>query len=424
MRAAAALVLVSLVVGLIPGHTFGQSIAIQKDQAFEAQTVLLPYGFYNENLKLGLGAAFVTNGWLQKQMALITTGFVTTNGSRSTFLLGRDTAIPVLDRLFLDSRVSFGYFDEFESYVDGNPDFPNERAGSNDSHEDNFVRTEGNDNYVQLTFKYLLPIGHGRNTIINTYIVDQGLLHDGSTRSGRWNPLQSGRSYVEIEPFIRKQDLDGKTVDSELETNGIRFALRYDNTDFSTNPSQGSSQEIAITRDWGKLGSTAPWTVVEAEHSQYFSLPTWRGLRQAVLALNVWTANALTWDSGTTRPHRPPLFSGASLGGLFRMRGYPEARFHDQAAVYYAAELRLIPTWNPIGRGSRLDWLDIAWIQLVPFVEVGRVARAWNLSELHSDMKLDVGVGFRALVKGLVVRVDIAASEEEVGVQMMVGHPF
>ena len=88
--------LVSLVVGLTPGHTFGQSIAIRKDQAFEAQTVLLPYGFYNENLKLGLGAAFVTNGWLQKQMALIATGFVTTNGSRSTFLLGRDTAIPVL----------------------------------------------------------------------------------------------------------------------------------------------------------------------------------------------------------------------------------------------------------------------------------------------------------------------------------------
>ena len=39
-------------------------------------------------------------------------------------------------------------------------------------------------------------------------------------------------------------------------------------------------------------------------------------------------------------------------------------------------------------------------------------------------MKWNVGVGFRALVKGLVVRVDIAASEEEVGVQMIVGHPF
>ncbi len=145
--------LASLAAGLIPGLAWGQSIAIAKDQAFEAQTVLLPYGFYNENLKLGVGAAFVTNGWLQEQMALIATGFVTTNGSRSTFLFGRDTAVPGLDRLFLDSRLSFGYFDEFKSYIDGNPDFPNERAGSNDSHEDNFVRTQGDDNYVQLTFK-------------------------------------------------------------------------------------------------------------------------------------------------------------------------------------------------------------------------------------------------------------------------------
>ncbi len=424
MRAAAALVLATLGVGLIAGRAWSQSIAIEKDGTFEAQTVLLPYAFYNENLKLGVGAALVTNGWLQEQMALIAAGFVTTNGSRSAFLLGRDTAFPVLDRLFLDSRLSFGSFDEFESYVDGNPDFPNERAGSNDSHEDNFVRTQGDDNYVQLTFKYLLPIGHGRDTTINTYVVEEGLLRDGATRSGRWNPLKSGRSYVEIEPFFRKQDLDGDEGDAELETNGIRFALRYDNTDFSTNPSQGTSQEIAVTRDWGKLGSSAPWTVIEAEHSQYFSLPTRPGLRQAVLALNAWTANALTWNSGTTTPHRPPLYAGATLGGLFRMRGYPEARFHDQAAIYYTAELRLIPTWNPIGRGSRLDWLDIAWLQLVPFVEIGRVARAWNLSELHSDMKWDVGVGFRALVKGLVVRVDLAASEEEVGVQMMVGHPF
>ena len=121
VRAAAALVLATLVGGLIPGLAWGQSIATAKDQPFEAQTVLLPYGFYNENLKLGVGAAFVTNGWLQEQMALIATGFVTTNGSRSTFLFGRDTAVPGLDRLFLDSRLSFGYFDEFESYIDGNP---------------------------------------------------------------------------------------------------------------------------------------------------------------------------------------------------------------------------------------------------------------------------------------------------------------
>ncbi len=143
-----------------------------------------------------------------------------------------------------------------------------------------------------------------------------------------------------------------------------------------------------------------------------------------MLALNFWTSNVLTWDSGTETPHRPPLFAGSTLGGLYRLRGYPEARFHDQAAIYYAAELRLTPSRNPIGPGSRLDWLEVAWLQLVPFVEVGRVASAWQLSELHSDVKWDVGLGLRAMVKGLVIRIDTAISDEEVGLQMMVGHPF
>ncbi len=40
------------------------------------------------------------------------------------------------------------------------------------------------------------------------------------------------------------------------------------------------------------------------------------------------------------------------------------------------------------------------------------------------DMKWDAGVGFRAMAKGQIIRVDIAFSEEEVGLQMMVGHPF
>jgi hypothetical protein len=29
------------------------------------------------------------------------------------------------------------------------------------------------------------------------------------------------------------------------------------------------------------------------------------------------------------------------------MRGYPFARFSDKAAIYYGAEYRVIPRWNP-----------------------------------------------------------------------------
>jgi hypothetical protein len=60
----------------------------------------------------------------------------------------------------------------------------------------------------------------------------------------------------------------------------------------------------------------------------------------------------------------------------------------------------------------------------VPFVELGRVAPNWDVSTLHEEMQWDVGVGLRAWAKGLVVRIDVAASEEDVGVQMMVGQPF
>jgi hypothetical protein len=39
-------------------------------------------------------------------------------------------------------------------------------------------------------------------------------------------------------------------------------------------------------------------------------------------------------------------------------------------------------------------------------------------------MKWDAGVGLRAMVKGLVVRLDLAGSREGTSIQMMVGQPF
>jgi hypothetical protein len=70
------------------------------------------------------------------------------------------------------------------------------------------------------------------------------------------------------------------------------------------------------------------------------------------------------------------------------------------------------------------EQLGVDWIQLVPFAELGRVAPSWDLGELHSSMKWDLGFGLRALAKGLLVRLDLAGSPEGVGVQMMVDHPF
>jgi hypothetical protein len=107
------------------------------------------------------------------------------------------------------------------------------------------------------------------------------------------------------------------------------------------------------------------------------------------------------------------------------MRCYPSQRFNDKAAVYYAAELRLIPDWSPF---DQWQWVQkhvgIQWLQFVPFVEIGRVAPERSFNELHSDMKWCAGLGIRGWAKGIVARIDTAFSEEGLGIQMMISRPF
>ncbi len=398
------------------GLAHGQGGTVDPRDETQVERFLIPYAFYNDYFDLAGGAAFAVLGYPQRQMALVGTVVVGSNGSASGYLLGRDVQIPVGERLFLDFNLWLGTFEKLEIYANGNPDFPDEDAGSNDSDKDNFIEGDGDDYTAEFVFKYLLPMGHAREQIIGTYVLDRGLLASGATGAESWNPLKSGRTYLEVKPFYRRQSVDGDFIDEVQKTNGVELAISHDNTDFPANPSVGSSKRIAITRDWGWNDSSARWTAAEGRFSKYFSLGPTEKLRQRVVALNMWTVNALSGE--------PPSFAGAALGGLFRMRGFPPARFNDQAGICYAAELRLTPDWNPFETVSFLESLEIDWLQVVPFVEIGRVAAAWNLEELHSDMKWDAGIGLRLMAKRLVGRADMAVSEEGFGVQMMVGHPF
>jgi hypothetical protein len=85
----------------------------------------------------------------------------------------------------------------------------------------------------------------------------------------------------------------------------------------------------------------------------------------------------------------------------------------------------MIPEWNPFKNWPSLQqYIGVQWVQLVPFVEAGRVAPSWNSKELNSAMKWDAGVGFRAMAKRMVVRIDLAGSSEGASVVMMVEQPF
>jgi hypothetical protein len=115
---------------------------------------------------------------------------------------------------------------------------------------------------------------------------------------------------------------------------------------------------------------------------------------------------------------------GAKLGGIYRLRAYPDVRFNDKAAIYYSAEYRFMPHANPLGDVSLLRRFDIKWWQFVGFVEFGRVAPAWNVRTLHTHMQHSLGIGVRAMALRSIVRLDAAFSDESWQIYAMVGHPF
>ena len=356
-----------------PSPSVGQDIFVGPDGKFEEQTLSVPYAFYNESFGAAVAYAYGKVGYPQKQSAILGTVMAGSKGSIMGFLIGRNLRLPWSDRLFLDPIAQIGYFKDADSYTDGNPDFPAERAGSNGSDEDNYIEGDGWDNFFRLRFKYLLPIGHGQDSIINTYVIDRGLLKSGATGGSSWSPLISGRTYFELLPFYRWQEIKGDDEDIDVKTNGLELSLFRDNRDFVPNPSKGSALRVDVTRDFGWFNSSDSWTVVQTEFDKYFSLGPSETFRQRVIAFDFWTAYSPTWEVEGVRDgqeiisNRPPAYAGATLGGIWRMRAFPSQRFSDKASIYYALEYRMIPKWNPFNNWPWLQkYIGIEWLQFAP----------------------------------------------------------
>ena len=266
----------------------------------------------------------------------------TTNSSAAAFLAISDYQLPFLKRGFIDFKGSVAHYTDSRIYAGFNSGFPGQRAGANNSSNDNYIQGEDSDNWFELKLKYLLPTGKAKNTVINTFTLADGLLVNGATGGDAWNPRTSGRLNFETMFFFR--DRAFKTTTDELagRTNGLEFALEYDNRDFYANPSKGSLQRLVFARDFGWFDSTDSWSVVEADLRKYFSLGDTGTFRQRVLALDFWTADSPTWQAiqtpnGPGIDGRPPNYQGASLGGFDRLKAYPQYRYSDKAAIYYAA---------------------------------------------------------------------------------------
>ena len=421
----------------VPLQASAQIISLDRGQTpEEKRTGWLPYVFATDSLGWAAGAGgFSTGGKSQPQSSLFGTAFVTTNesalvsGAWSNHRFGKS-------RFFFDGFALADHFTDQRFYLGRNLDSSQPRPGSNDSDPDNYVTGISNEVTLTATMKYRLPIGSIKDDPVAVYHLYQGLLESGPQGGTTWNPMTSGQTTLAGKFFYTYRDLSdfvynerqNDPVDEVVfaKTNGLEFWLEYDNTDFPRNPTSGSRQLLKIASDFGWGQSSESWTVLQADFSKHFNLGKSGWFRQKSLALNFWTSNTPDWEQNAdgTISHQPPPSYGSSLGGFDRMRAYPSGRFNDKAAVYYAAELRLIPQTQPLRDLPLLNYFEIDWWQLAPFIEVGRVGSEYNADLFYKDLKVDAGIGLRLMAYRSVVRLDWAVSDEGSSIWAMIEQPF
>jgi len=337
--------------------------------------------------------------------------------------------------VLIDSFILANHFTDQRFYA-GLNQLGQTPPGTNNSNPENFTTGISDELTLSINIKYRLPTGSIKKDPIAVYRVKQGLLDSGPPGGGEWNPQTNGQTtfgtkffytYRNLGNFTENQTgivVDKKTV--EAKTNGINLWLEHDNTDFPRNPSRGSRQVFNLHRDFGLFDSSNSWNNLQASFSKYFDLGKSKGFNQKVLALNFWTSDTLDWERNADGSvnHRPPPNYGSELGGFDRLRGYSDGRFHDKSAVNYTAEMRFIPTLQPLHDMPVLNYFRIDWWQIAPFVEAGRVAPSYNTDLYIKDLKWNVSVGIRLMTFRAVVRLDIAIGEEGGTLWAMFSQPF
>jgi hypothetical protein len=402
--------------------------------------MFLPYVFSSDSTGFAAGISAIKEGLFQPQTTFAATVFtglpqdVTINGEEDEatfsggFIAFTDYKLPDTERLFFSFMGLKSYFPKKHYYIDG----------SHNSNKNDAYITSGDSDFFTTTFRYTLPIGEGIDNPSGLYDIQNGFCV-GRDDCGNGIPFITGSTSIGIKTFYQAENTDdtefwkdtiwwkGDASKPTWNTNGLRFFLTHDNTDFRTNPSRGYHFQLQYSKDFGWGDSLQSWDFLEFKYNHYFDLDNFSFTQQNVLALSMWTGYSFSWDndhevSPGFPAHRPPMWEGARLGGYSKMRGYDQNRFSDKAAFYATAEYRAIIDYNPLKNNDYIP-VDVEWFQVVPFVEVGRVNDHYNL-DLLDDMKYDVGISLRAMISQLVVRFDVAHGEEGTYIWLMESHPF
>ena len=119
---------------------------------------------------------------------------------------------------------------------------------------------------------------------------------------------------------------------------------------------------------------------------------------------------------------RNAFSKGTALGGLNRMRAYSLGRFYAANSSNYVLEYRLNFSENV----TPLNWFFLGGIRTVLqtsfFYEIGGVSD--DVSKLNEKMKSSFGIGFRAIISGLIYRFDLAKGEEGIAPTIFINYPL
>jgi hypothetical protein len=173
----------------------------------QKRLLMIPFPFYNASIGPGVGVGFVAQGYLQPQAITVGAALMGA-GSYSIFFKELNYQLPWWKRVILEPDVYLGKYEQIKSFSGStNTNFVGQRAGSNESSSENYRRSDSTDQWVNLVTKFLLPIGQGKDNVFPKLVLDRGLFVSGDTGGDVWNPFTSGRTYLEVVPFERRQGL-------------------------------------------------------------------------------------------------------------------------------------------------------------------------------------------------------------------------
>ena len=406
--------------------------------------IALPYAFTSTSTGLSVGAVGIFYGFIQPQMTMVVTAYKgektevntfnnadkETASAQGLFVAISEFRIPYTQRFYLNFLGMESYSPNQQIYVDGTNDSVRNQDDKSITNLTPF-QTQGTSNWWALNLRYILPIGASKVQAIIPITAENGMVINRD-HAGGGTPFITGQTIVGIKPFYQRWTADKLQPHGEIATNGLKFYLEHDNTDYPNNPLRGYNFKFTYAQDFGAYNSTQAWQSLEANYAQYIELPHLSGFRHHVIALNAWTAYVPSWQQNTPVTDsygrettfdkgQTPVWEGGRLGGWNRMRAYDNNRFNNKAAIYGAVEYRFIPKLFAMTQ-KELP-IPIDWFQGVIFAEAGRVAPQYN-AQLLKDLKYDVGFSLRALAATLPVRYEVAVGSEGPSMWVMIEQPF